>query len=120
VTLHGHATLPHLVTGPTQVQSTGPCQAKLVICEQAIDITYVRLPTSFDYLAGVLDVYARRCVGWKLSSQIDTQLTLDALQWPWRNDILRQGRFTTRIAASSTPVWPTSPVWSRQAHEAVC
>jgi DNA-binding CsgD family transcriptional regulator len=39
----------------------------------------VRLPTSFVYLACVLDAYSQRCVGWKLSSQIDTQLTLDAL-----------------------------------------
>ena len=44
------------------------------------DITYVRLPTSFVYLACVLDAYSRRCVGWQLSRQIDTQLTLDALE----------------------------------------
>ncbi len=44
------------------------------------DITYVRLPTRFGYLACVLDAYSRRCVGWKLSRQIDTQLTLDALE----------------------------------------
>jgi transposase InsO family protein len=44
------------------------------------DITYVRLPTSFVYLSCVLDDYSRRCVGWKLSRQIDTQLTLDALE----------------------------------------
>ena len=28
----------------------------------------------------MLDAYSRRCVGWKLSRQIDTQLTLDALE----------------------------------------
>jgi putative transposase len=44
------------------------------------DITYVRLPTSFVYLACVLDAYSRRCVGWKLSRQIDTHLTLAALE----------------------------------------
>jgi len=44
------------------------------------DITYVRLPTNFVYLACVLDAYSRRCVGWKLSRQIDTRLTLDALE----------------------------------------
>jgi len=38
------------------------------------------LPTTFVYLACVLDAYSRRCVGWKLSRQIDTQLTLDALE----------------------------------------
>lgn len=44
------------------------------------DITYVRLPTTFCYLAAILDAYSRRCVGWCLSSQIDTSLTLSALE----------------------------------------
>lgn len=43
------------------------------------DITYVRLPTAFVYLACVLDAYSRRCVGWRLSRYIDTDLTLAAL-----------------------------------------
>jgi putative transposase len=44
------------------------------------DITYVRLPTSFCYLAAILDAYSRKCVGWKLSRWIDTRLTLCALE----------------------------------------
>ncbi len=44
------------------------------------DITYVRLPTTFCYLAAVLDAYSRRCVGWHLSRFIDTRLTLSALE----------------------------------------
>jgi putative transposase len=44
------------------------------------DITYVRLPTSFCYLAAILDAYSRRCVGWRLSRQISTSLTLSALE----------------------------------------
>lgn len=43
------------------------------------DITYVRLPTAFVYLACILDACSRRCVGWHLSRQIDTRLTLAAL-----------------------------------------
>jgi putative transposase len=43
------------------------------------DITYVRLPTAFAYLACVLDAWSRRCVGWQLSRWIDTDLTLAAL-----------------------------------------
>ncbi len=43
------------------------------------DITYIRLPTTFVYLACVLDAYSRRCVGWHLSRVIDTNLTLVAL-----------------------------------------
>jgi transposase InsO family protein len=43
------------------------------------DITYIRLPTTFAYLACVLDAWSRRCVGWELSRAIDTTLTLAAL-----------------------------------------
>src|SRR5215212_299384 len=43
------------------------------------DITYVRLPEAFCYLAAILDAYSRRCVGWRLSRQISTSLTLSAL-----------------------------------------
>jgi putative transposase len=44
------------------------------------DITYVRLPTQFVYVACLLDAYSRRCVGWELSRRIDTSLTLAALE----------------------------------------
>jgi putative transposase len=44
------------------------------------DITYIRLPTGFVYLACILDSYSRRCVGWALSPMIDTALTLAALE----------------------------------------
>ena len=44
------------------------------------DITYIRLPTTFCYLAAILDAYSRKCVGWHLSPQIDTRLTLWALE----------------------------------------
>ena len=43
------------------------------------DITYIRLEREFVYLAAVLDVYSRKCIGWSLSQYIDTQLTLNAL-----------------------------------------
>src|SRR6266581_3591125 len=43
------------------------------------DITYIRLPSCFVYLACLLDAYSRRCVGWKLSRLIDTNLALGAL-----------------------------------------
>lgn len=44
------------------------------------DITYVRLPQSFCYLASIIDEYSRYCVGWSLSRWIDTRLTISALQ----------------------------------------
>ncbi len=44
------------------------------------DITSIRLPTSFCYLAAILDAWSRRCVGWELSAHIDADLTLAALE----------------------------------------
>lgn len=44
------------------------------------DITYVRLPTTFCYLATILDAWSRRVVGWALSRSITTELTLTALE----------------------------------------
>ncbi len=44
------------------------------------DITYVRLPQSFCYLASIIDDYSRYCVGWSLSRFMDTRLTLSALE----------------------------------------
>ena len=42
------------------------------------DLTYVRLPEGFVYLACLLDVYSRTCIGWSLSRRIDAQLPLQA------------------------------------------
>lgn len=44
-----------------------------------VDITYIRLPQGFLYLACVLDAFSRRVIGWHLSRDIDTRLTLAAL-----------------------------------------
>jgi transposase InsO family protein len=43
------------------------------------DITYVRLLTEFVYLAAIIDVFSRRCIGWELSRDIDAELALAAL-----------------------------------------
>jgi putative transposase len=43
------------------------------------DITYIWLLKGFVYLAVIMDLFSRRCVGWALSRNPDTQLTLDAL-----------------------------------------
>ena len=44
------------------------------------DLTYVRLPTTFLYLACILDAYSRRCIGWALTPWLDTRVTLAALE----------------------------------------
>ena len=43
------------------------------------DITYIYLPLGFAYLAAILDIFSRKCVGWCLGKNIEAQLTLDAL-----------------------------------------
>ena len=68
---HGYRTYPNLLKGAT-----------LERLDQAwiADITSIRLPAAFVYLACILDAFSRRCIGWKLSRQIDTRLTLAALE----------------------------------------
>lgn len=67
---HQLPTYPNLLAGLSLSQ---PNQAWVA------DITYIRLPSAFVYLACVLDAWSRRCVGWYLSHTIDTSLTLAAL-----------------------------------------
>jgi putative transposase len=68
---HDWRIYPNLVKGAT---FDAPDQAWVA------DLTYIRLPTAFVYLAAILDAYSRRCVGWALSRSIDTELTLAALE----------------------------------------
>jgi putative transposase len=44
------------------------------------DITYVALTTGFAYVAVILDACSRKVVGYAISRQIDTELTLAALE----------------------------------------
>lgn len=43
------------------------------------DITYVGIAEYWLYLAAIIDIYSRKCVGWELSRRIDTDLALNAL-----------------------------------------
>lgn len=42
------------------------------------DITYIPTDSGWLYLAGVMDLYSRRIVGWAMSDRIDTALVLQA------------------------------------------
>jgi putative transposase len=44
------------------------------------DITYLRTPNGFIYLAAVLDLYSRAIVGWAVSAVIDRHLVIAALE----------------------------------------
>ena len=43
------------------------------------DLTYIRLPEDFCYLAAILDGFSRRVVGWCLSLHLDARVALTAL-----------------------------------------
>jgi transposase InsO family protein len=68
---HQYQVYPNLVNGRTP-------DAPDVIW--VADLTYIHLPKEFVYLAAILDAYSRRCVGWNLSTRIDTNLALGALE----------------------------------------
>ncbi len=68
---HGLPVYPNQLAG---VVLTAPDQAWVA------DLTYIRLRSAFVYLACILDAYSRRCIGWHLSRDMTTQLTLTALR----------------------------------------
>ena len=43
------------------------------------DITYIHLMNCFVYLAVVLDVFSRKCIGWCLDRRLDAQIAINAL-----------------------------------------
>ncbi len=66
----GHKVYPYLLDGlvidrPNQVW--------------AADITYIPMVRGFAYLVGVIDVYSRRLLAWRLSNSMDARFCLDAL-----------------------------------------
>jgi len=67
---HGLPVYPNLLKG---TKITGLNQV------WASDITYVQLQHEHIYLAVILDLYSRKCIGWDLGRNIDTQLAMNAL-----------------------------------------
>jgi transposase InsO family protein len=68
---HGFPAYPNVLANVTL---SAPDQAWVA------DFTYIRLRSAFVYLACILDAYSRRCVGWHLSREMNTQMTSRALQ----------------------------------------
>jgi putative transposase len=71
---HGHRVYPNLLKDAGWRNLTALNQAWVG------DITYIRLPREFVYLAVLLDAYSRRVVGWSLSRRIDAELAITALE----------------------------------------
>jgi transposase InsO family protein len=68
---HGLAVYPNLIKGLAVTAINQVFQS---------DITYVRLPKGFCYLACVLDAHSRRIVGHAMSLDIDARLAVSALR----------------------------------------
>lgn len=68
---HGLPVYPNVLTDAVL---TAPDQAWVA------DLTYIHLRSVFVYLACILDAFSRRCVGWHLSRDMTTHLTLAALR----------------------------------------
>ena len=47
------------------------------------DVTYIWAGKSWAYLAVVLDLFARKAVGWAISFSPDSRLTIKALEMAW-------------------------------------
>jgi putative transposase len=73
---HGYRIYPNLVKN---IEVTGLNQVWVS------DITYIQLLREFVYLAAILDIFSRRCIGWALSRNVDTLLTLEALNMAIKN-----------------------------------
>jgi len=69
---HTHSIAPNLLD--RQFTAAAPNQVWLA------DITYVPTAEGWLYLAVVLDLFARRVVGWAMSETMPQQLTIDALR----------------------------------------
>jgi len=86
------------------------------------DFTYVSTWQGFAYVAFVIDVFARRIVGRRVSSSMRTDFVLDALEQalyahqPERNDALihHSDRAWQYVPFDTASVWPKpelSPLW---------
>ncbi len=73
---HGLPVYPNLLKG-TQISRPNQVWAS--------DITYVQLMHEHIYLAVIIDLYSRKCIGWDLSRNMESQLTMNALDEALKN-----------------------------------
>jgi putative transposase len=67
---HDNPIYPNLIKG---LEITRPDQVWVS------DITYIQLDRGFAYLATIMDVFTRKCIGWNLSKNMRTDLVMGAL-----------------------------------------
>lgn len=99
----GHRVYPYLLRGvpvmrPDQVWSS--------------DITYVRLRSGFVYLVAVIDWFSRYVLAWEVSTSLESDFCVSALQWALRGG--RPDVFNTDQGAQFTSESFTSVLTSAQ------
>lgn len=55
------------------------------------DITYIKLNGQWQYLATIMDLYSRRIIGWSLSKQRNTHLTITVLNAALKKRKIKKG-----------------------------
>jgi transposase InsO family protein len=80
---HDHPIAPNLLQGRAPARASNEVWVT--------DITYVPTDEGWLYVAGILDVYSRKLVGWAFSSTLATTLCLDALAMALRQRRPPQG-----------------------------
>ena len=75
------------------------------------DITYIRTRSAFVYLAVILGAWSRRVVGYAVSRQVDTRLTIAALRRRWPIDNHHAVAFIVPTAAANMARRPTGRSW---------
>jgi len=94
-----------IVARPRELQATRTDKTEFVICDQAIDITYIRLRHSWLYLVVVLDWHARYVVSW----QLDQTLAQPFVTWTVQQAL---GQATPEILTSDQGSHFTSPQYT--------
>jgi transposase InsO family protein len=79
------------------------------------DMTYIPTAEGWLYLAVVLDMFARRVVGWSMSETMPQELTITALQMRSFNAALVPGCCIIPTVAANTLHTPTAVCWTRMA-----
>jgi putative transposase len=79
------------------------------------DITYIPTAEGWLYLAVILDMFARRLVGWAMSETMPQELPIAALQMAITNRRPGPGLVITPIAAANMPLAHTAACWSNTA-----
>jgi putative transposase len=99
---HDNPVYPNLVRG---LRITGQNQV------WASDFTYIQLRREFVYLAVVLDLHSRRCLGWSLSRDLSSNTALEALHMALyaRKDDPISGLMKTALEFSPKMAFQNSP-----------